>query len=173
MVRPSLPYQGIARRIQTFPNDPNYIEPSYERDIDVSATIQNDSVENNSMEIGGVDIIIPTQFQAKQSLKICISIIEHIWKDCTIVFQGLGSFFEPGEDDILHEIFIYKTDKDFVSWCKDGRTPENQSSMIHLLSKNYKHHPDSVYHFNELTCVVGDKDPELALIIESIRKGLE
>ena len=177
MIRPSLPYQGLARKSKEYlENLLQGTEPSYERDIDVSATVQNQdtSIETvdttGIMEIGGFDIIIETDFPAKAALKKAIEIIEGIWKDCSIEFLALESFFAPGEDNELHEVFVYKTEQDIVSWSKNGCTPENKNCMIHLLSKNYKHQKFTP---NELTCVIGDdKDPELCLIVENIRKGL-
>jgi len=158
MVRPSLPYQGIARRTKEFLNIPEGVEPWYERDIDVFATIQESpQTEEDSMGIGGYDIIIPTKYSAQKSLSICTEIIKQFWLDCIAEDGSLSP--------LMHQMFIYKNKEAYESWKKDGGIPENQNSMIDLLAEEGT---------NELTCVVGDdKEPETALILDIIRKALK
>ncbi len=106
------------------------------------------------MQIGGVD---ETDFLSDYSSD----------ESRTRVVQAILSIWSNGivEEDSSLEIFVYKEQAALDTWKTDGWTEEYSKAMINVLIIQ----EDTVI----VTCVVEDhKDPELAQILEAVRKTL-
>jgi hypothetical protein len=102
--------------------------------------------------IGGRDIIYPHGLSG-QALDFVQRCVRGVWNKSVV------------EMDSMHptiSVFFYKDHQAFQSWKEDGATPENDDTMIHLLSES-----------GETTFVVASTQPETRKMVEDIILGLD
>jgi hypothetical protein len=104
------------------------------------------------MDIGGVDVTVPTKFDPSQTLVEAIKAIEGVWGTSIV------------EIDNPTEMFVYRSKEAVEGWNKEGWNEQYARDMVDLISINP----------GELTIVLEDEhDPILSKIISAITDVLK
>jgi hypothetical protein len=88
-------------------------------------------VSNTGHSIGGVDLIV--QGARRGDADAVVAALARHWPDA--VAHDLDSSPVPASAAKLHgaELFVYRDRESFDSWQREGATPANAASMVHIV----------------------------------------
>ena len=111
------------------------------------------------MEIGGIDIVIPTN-DAHAIDEALFAINKH-WPECVYENANTGEYYNSMDEfTAVDELFVYQNKKMRESWDSIGLCEENWNKMIHLIHSH-----------GELT-FVADDPKQFDLVIERIKNAV-
>ena len=73
------------------------------------------------MDIGGIDILVPTTVSKDTQIRLALSFLRGIWPDGVMDLDN-------------NELLFYQNIDVKRDWDKNGQTKENDDKMIHVIS---------------------------------------
>ncbi len=92
-----------------------------------------------SMEIGGVDLILPHVPRRAYSARAILTEVAEAWPDSVIegseeaATRPVADILQGNEDVPYDEFFVYRNEASARDWKRKGATARNGNNMLHFL----------------------------------------